>query len=243
MSLIRSLGGVLQQQIVPPPAGDTIEYVGGDTDNQGSNTTNLDLTLPTHATDDVGIIFAKSDETGSIPSLAIATATGWTELDQTNTTTGRDHVIAVWYKVFTSASETNPSVTTTVSQEHSASVLVFRNVNTTTPIATWAQNDGSRVDTAAPAVTPTTANSALVLLQSISHDNVSAPGAPTTPSSVVIGPSHYAQANHNWQQHVTAYKLDLGAGTATVTPTAWTHSGNAPAEPSCAQYSLILNPA
>ena len=109
-----------------------ITFVGSDLNQTNSGTANLALTLPTHQADDFGIIYGRADEQGTVPVLGIAVATGWTELRNDNPTSGRDRVEYIWYKKFTSSSETNPEMTTDTDQERSVSVHVFRGVDTTT---------------------------------------------------------------------------------------------------------------
>ena len=220
-----------------------ISFVGSDSGSQGANTTGITLTLPTHATDDFGIIYGRIDEVGTVPVLSIGTATGWTLLDNRNPTSGRDRVEYVWYKKFTSASETNPVMNTDTARAHSASVHVFRGVDTATPFdATFQFNSGANDTTPVnPAITPVTANGALILFDGATHNDITVAGLPATPTGLTLGEVVLSSGNNHRGQY-TAYKLDYGAA-ATITPTAWTHTSSPTGTAEWSVYTIVLRPA
>ena len=199
-----------------------ITYVGGDLVDSNSGT-DLALTLPSHQADDFAIIFCIGDEISGIGTWSITVASGWTELFSFNHTAGRDRDVACFYKKLTSGSETNPTATYSVTEQISASVSVFRNVDTDTPFDV-AEQVSEIVNTSLPtnpAITTVNDNAAIVLWHGISGDDITVAGAPT---GYVLGESLTNNAGLNRGQFV-AYLLDSGA-TGTKTPGAWTHTAS-----------------
>lgn len=203
-----------------------ITHVGSDQAAEGpGNTNDMTLTLPTHTTDDFGIVLAKADEAGTVPALSVGTA-GWTELLQTNETSGRDRVTAVFYKKFTNGSETNPAVSTDTAENRSCIVHVFRGVDTTDPWASASpfyqisdgQNDinPDQVD-----ITTDDDNACILLFHSFSHDEHTAGGAP---SGYTLGEFVNPSGNSH-SGSASAYLLDAGA-TGAKSPGVWAHSGS-----------------
>ncbi len=219
-----------------------ITFVGSNSGQEAANTTGITLTLPTHAADDFGIIYARADESGTVPVLSIGSATGWTLLRNDNPIDGRDRVEYGWYKKFTSGSETNPVVNIDTAQEHSASVHVFRGVDTTTPFDVAEQvNSGSNDTTPVnPAITPVTANGCLILFHGATHDDISVAGVPTTPSGITLGETILGGTNDHRGQ-ITGYKLDYGSA-ATITPTAWTHTSSPTNTAEWTVITIVLRP-
>jgi len=203
----------------------TITFVGSDS-GEDSGGANITLTLPTHEDEDFGLIYARADEAGTVSVLAVTSASGWTELFSENPTSGRDRVEYMFYKVFTSDSETDPVMTNSTTEEWSASVHVFRNVDPTTPFDTTYQFDSGQNDTTPtnPAITTVSDNAAIVLFQGSTHDDITVAGVPTTPTSLTLGETILGGANDHRGQ-IAAYKLDVGSA-ATITPTAWTHTSS-----------------
>lgn len=217
-----------------------ITFVGSDSGQTGANTTGITLSLPTHTTDDVGVIYGRCDESGTVAVLSIGTATGWTLLTNVNPTQGRDRVEYIWYKRFTSGFETNPVMNTSISQEKSASVHVFRGVDTVTMFDTTFtsnhnQNDSTPINAA---ITTLTDNACLLLYHGSTHDDVTTAGAPATPSGMTIGETVLGAANDHRGQ-VCAYKLNVGVA-ATYTPTAWTHTVSAAAVAEYSTFTIAL---
>lgn len=220
----------------------TITFVGSDSAEAGSGTADMTLTLPSHQADDFAIAYGRSDD--DVPVLAISTA-GWTELDQRSPTSDRDRSEAVFFRRFTSGSETNPTMTIDTSQEHSFSVHVFRGVDTTTAFDatpnfqfTEGTNDTTPTN---PAITSATDDACLILLHGATHDDISVAGAPSTPAGMTIGETVLGTANDHRGQ-ITAYLLDAGTA-GTITPTAWTHTSNPTSVSDFSLYSLLLRAA
>lgn len=216
-----------------------VTFVGSDSAQQGSNTTSITLTLPTHQADDFAVAYGRADEAGTVPVLDISTA-GWTLLHNANPTTGRDRVEYVWYRRFTSGSETNPTMTISIAQEHSCSVHVFRNVDTVQPFDALFQFSSNQNDTTPvnPAITTVTDNAAIVLLHGATHDDISVAGVPTTPSGLTLGETILGGTNDHRGQ-ITAYLLDAGTA-GTVTPTAWTHTSSPTGTAEWSVYTIAL---
>lgn len=224
-----------------------ITVVGSDaTEETDLNTNGMTLTLPTHQIDDVGIIWAKQIELGTIPDLSIGTATGWTEQWTRNHTNGTDRVVSLFYKVFTSASETNPVVNTDVAGWRGASVTVFRGVDTADvfdsrdPQDTATNNNGN---VAPPSITPNTDNGAYMALYSSvgGSGGWGSFGAPATPSGMVIGANSTGPDNDS-QVHCVSYVLDYGTAAA-INPTVWTHDLGGSSSRDASVVSIVLKPA
>lgn len=203
-----------------------ITLVGSDfVTRAAASATDMELTLPAHATDDVGIVFAQSDTNqASFPTLSLITATGWTELTNSpwNDDTGtRDRVVAGWYKVFTSSSETNPVISESYADQRSCMVYVFRGVDTTTPLdgATPTHNQGAAtLNPDPPDITTNTDNAAVILYLNETSSGVTAFVAP---SGYTLGENQVGVLH---TQSAGAYDLDVG-GSGTISPAAWSNTG------------------
>jgi len=201
----------------------SITLVGTDSGQESNNQVDINLTLPAHQADDFGIIFFRCDEAASSPVLALTA--GWTEHVQENITSGRDSVESIWYRKFTSSSETDPVCSISgANEEHSALLYVLRGVDPTLAFdVTMTKNNGVNDSTPVnPAITPVNDNGALLLFHGQTHAEISAQGLPTTPASLVAGPNEIG-SNRN---AFSCYLLDYGTA-ATITPTAWTHTNSA----------------
>lgn len=203
-----------------------ITHVGSAQATEGpANTNDMTLTQPTHSANDFGIILAKADEAGTIPALSVGT-TGWSQLLQTNEQEGRDRVSAVFYKLYTSGSETNPAVSTDFGENRSCILHVLRGVDT---VDHWAsaspfyqlsegQNDlnPNQVD-----ITTDADNAAILLFHNFSHAEHTAGGPPSGYTfGQFVDPSGNSHAGA-----ASAYLLDAGTAGAK-TPGVWTHSGS-----------------
>ena len=219
-----------------------ITFIGGDTDFQLANTTSLTVVWPSHQADDVGIICAKEDEAGTVPVLAVTVATGYTLILNDNDISGSDRVHYIWYKKFTSSSETNPVITTDTTGDHTVVAGVFRGVDTTVQIdATTTQNDAANTDNPTNAAIATaTANAALVLC----YGAVDAGNALqiVAPAGYTDGPIIDATDNTDVQLPAAlAYDLDVGA-IAGDDPGAWQNTGGA-GTADVSTYTIALRPA
>lgn len=97
---------------------------------QLTSATSITVTLPTHETNDLLLIFvAKDTTTGS----TLSTPAGWTQ--GVATQTAGVAALGKWiYKIAASAAETNPAITSSDSDEWHAVAISIKNVNTTNPI-------------------------------------------------------------------------------------------------------------
>jgi len=211
-----------------------IEYIGGAVNDSSSSTT-LTLTLPTHQEDDFAIVYCRADEAGAIATWTETAAGGWAKLREDNFTEGRDRVEAIFYKKL-SASESNPTFQSSVNEQISASVNIFRNVDPDTPFDVTEMVLHNQNDPTPPNPTITTANdnAALIVLNGQTHDDITTAGAPVgfTIATDITG----SVKDH--RQQVVAYQLDSGvAGLKTIGD--WTHSFNNTAS-EYSTYTLAL---
>jgi hypothetical protein len=232
------IAGILSQQAAP--AGGGITFVDSDV-NHTDPGTSLSLSF-TCAEDDYALIYARSDESGSINVISI-NGGGWTTIDNQNPTSGRDRVEYLFGRVM-DGTETSVTVDYTVSEQISASIHIFRGVDTTTPLDVTQVFDSGANDATPtnPAITPTTANGCLVLFSGQTVNDVTTPGLPTTPSGLTLGETVYGASTSNHRGQCTAYKLDYGAA-ATITPTAWTHTVSSPSVAEYSSWTVALRPA
>lgn len=206
---------VLEGGVIP------IDYIGGAVNDSSSSTT-LTLTLPSHQEDDFAIVYCRADEAGTIASWTETAAGGWTKLREDNFTEGRDRVEAIFYKKL-GISESNPTFQSSINEQISASVNIFRNVDPETPfdvteMVLHNQNDPTPPN---PAITTVNDNAALIVLNGQTHDDITAAGAPAgfTIATDITG----SVKDH--RQQIVAYQLDSGAaGLKTIGD--WTHSFN-----------------
>jgi len=205
-----------------------------DTAVQGANTLAVTPALPiAHQADDLAILFARSDQ----DTTTLLTGTGWTKLRQDAESLGRDMTSAIFYKKLTD-SDTDGYVDTTVAEEHSASVIVFRGVDTTNPFdvtEVYEHTAGSGNPTS-PAITTVTNNCCIVLLYGPNQYYLTAAGAPTgyTLASEII--------NEIQNEQAVAYRLDAGTlGEKVLTPWLNTVSSESAVAVQC--YTLALRPA
>ena len=218
-----------------------VTFVGSDADQEGDNTNSITSTLPAHQADDFCLAYGRADEAGTVPVLAISTG-GWTLLDNRNPTTGRDRVEYVWYRRFTSGSETDPVMTIDFAEGHSFSTHVFRGVDTVQAfdsknIFFFVDASNNSLPTNPP-IDTLTANACVLLYHGATHDDISVAGAPTgyTIGSNIIGSTN----DHRGQ--CTAYDLDVGA-LGTETPGVWTHTASPTTTAEYSVYTIALRNA
>jgi len=197
----------------------SVGFVGSDSvgaDSGGS----VGLVLPPHSADHLGLIFTFGDETGS---WSISGATGWTKLVEYTTSSGATHTTALFYKKFTSGSESDPTANYDQStQQISASVHVFSGVDPTDPWGSSSpfysraevQND---VNPPNQSILTDQDNSAIVVFHGATHNEISSAGAP---SGYTLGEALLGVYRNN----ITAYLLDSGTA-GSKQPGDWTHSG------------------
>ncbi len=202
--------GILNSAQAPAPAAG-ITFVGSDR-GVGDAGINIPLTLPAHAADDFGIVFAGGD--GGVTGFSITAASGWTELFDAQEVTGRNRRSAVFYKKLTSGSETDPVLTSANNDQISASVHVFRGVDTVTPfdVSEAADHGQNSFNFNTPAITTVSDNCAILALGAQTHNNVTAWGAPT---GYTLGENiAAADLSRNHYNQAVAYLLDAGSAGA-----------------------------
>lgn len=193
-----------------------ITFVGS-AENWNGGATSIALTLPAHQADDVAYLLVAQD--GSLTTFT--PPSGWATIIDKTYTAGRDQSIAIYRRVFTSASETNPTVTSDQTQEIGASVHIFRGVDTTTPEDGVTPTESAGEDNASTSptagITTATANAALLLLGVWSEWKITAFGAP---SGFTLGENGPGDTH---AQLAVAYDLDAGAAGAK-TPGNWANT-------------------
>ncbi len=174
--------------------------------------TSKGLTLPTHAADDIGLIFFLVDEDNVTPSITVAS--GWTLLIGPFTNTaGRDQNVTIWWKRFTGSGDTNPTCSIAEAAENmNASVHIFSGVDKVyDPVAgigTNYQNYAGTDKTVPGNISSSYDNACKVQWQSGSHDDWDSAG---TPTGYTLGENYIAnQGSTDHQQHVCAYDLNVG---------------------------------
>lgn len=221
-----------------------ITFLGADSAAKAAgSSTAMNVTLPSHQADDFAIIVAGYRTAGGLSqTMAIGTASGWSELRNDSVTTGDDRRTYIFYKKLTSGSETSPTVTISATGGNRACVLlVYRGVDTTTAFdVTETFGSGPNDSTPTPpAITPTSNNGAFLTMMCNTQDEITAAGAPATPSGTAVGGSAIG-LDGNFEL-VAAHLLDYGTA-ATITPTAFTNSTSGTAgEYNC--YSIALRAA
>jgi len=221
-----------------------ITYVGGSANfsADSNNTDAVSLTLPTHATGDIIIIFAGGFD-GTTSGITWSTPSGYTALADHTATPGNDPTIYSWYKIATSASETYQTTVPDTACKHAAGVIVFRGVDTTTPLdVTPTETDVlNDVLNAHAAITTSTDNGAILLLEGIpSAGTTERPLTAGAPSGYTLGP--VSTPNQNYSTLASAYLLDYGTA-GTKTPGVWTHTPPSSNASEKAQLTIALRPA
>jgi hypothetical protein len=202
-----------------------ITHVGTNTQDSGG-AQSLTFTLPAHQTDDLMIAFVKQSENTGQQTWDDdgGGGNGWTRLAYNRTTSGRDQETAVYYKVATSSSETNPTFTWNsggVNEPMSGSVEIYRGCDTTNPIQDWgfiqAPNDSSPPNAG---VTTTNTPATFVVAHMATHDDISSPAAPT--GYTMRGQVWAGTAN----DHRNIFVADLIGDTTlgSYTPPDWQHT-------------------
>lgn len=226
-----------------------ITYVGGDSDNLDYLTnTDLTLTLPTHQTDDVGVIFI-TIRGNDAHTITFNAGSGWTELYAENNGAGTLGYTrnACYYKRFTSSSETNPEIEhsfggNTNEEDRIAVVEVFRGVDTTTIFdTTYTSADATDIGFSPGSTTPpdiTTVNDSCCLIVNYqgTANNVTA----------IAESSGYSAANEVFQTigsydivTDTSYLLDAGTA-STESPGDWSWTQSTTGGPDGEHYTLAL---
>ncbi len=204
-----------------------ITYIGGDSGDTGSsnNTDDLALTLPAHQANDVAIVFAGS--AGTNPAADLTINAEYTEQVEIDDTSGVQRQANLFYRVLTSGSDTDPTISKGGTSRCAGCVMVFRGVDTSNIFDVTVTTDlpvtyGNPPN---PAITPTTDNGGLLLLHyspgiTGDDDEFTTVGIPTTPASMTEGETNVA--GYNYSDIASAYKEDYGSA-ATITPTGWLH--------------------
>ena len=220
-----------------------ISFIGSTTDTEGANNNDLVLTIPgTYAADDYAVcVCGTAGTSGNTEDFTTATS-GWSRERQDGSGAGTARTTAIFTKKLTSASETALTVSvTTLSLNHQAIMMVFRGVDTTTPLDVTTTYDGTQTNTLAADhvdITPVTDNGCLVITHCMTHGgDRSSDGVPATPTGITLGP---VTTVNNRAEFSSGYKLDYGTAGAISIGT-WTHGGSS-ANNDNSLYSIALRP-
>ena len=196
---------------------DTVDLAGG---------LAISITIPAGAqADDFMVAFVKQSENtgGQVWDDDGGGGNGWTRLAYNRTTGGRDQETAIYYKVH-NGSESNPTFTWAsgvTSEPMSGTLLVYRGVDTITPIQDWgfreAENDANPPN---PGVNIGTTPATILVFHAATHDDISAVAAPT---GYTLRTQVWSGANNDHRNHFTADLIGLGS-TGSYTPPDWQHS-------------------
>lgn len=201
----------------------------------------LTFTIPASAqSDDLMIAFVKQSENTGQQTWDDdgGGGNGWTRLAYNRTTGGRDQETAIFYKIH-SGSEANPTFTWNVGgvdEPMSGSLLVYRGTDLASPIADFgyaeAQNNAAPPNPSVDVVgTPAT----IVVLHAATHDDISAPAAPT---GYAMRSQVWNGVNDDHRNHFTADLIGLGT-TGVYTPPDWQHT-TLNTTPEYHTYTLVL---
>jgi hypothetical protein len=235
--------------LTAPLASAQIAFVGGtaaiDEATELNSTNSITLTLPTHAAGHVGYLFAQNYD-GSV-SQAWNTVTDWTIIATATSTVGNDCNFRVWRRVFTSSSETNPTVDAAATSRKIAGVVVFSGVDNTTPedgVTPTTDTASNLFENANAAITPATDNGTLLLLQAVvgaTTGRLSTLGEPSGYTLVANG-SGSLLGGFNYRDLAAAYDLDYGTSFP-VTPGVWTHEDGGGGNAESCNVTIALRPA
>lgn len=203
----------------------------------------FDMSTITHAADDLMIVCVKQCENTSerLWDDDGGGGNGWTLNQQHRTTGGRDQETAVYWKIATSGSESDPTFTwaTGITAEPmSGSLLVYRGVDLITPFSEiswrWAQNDASPPN---PDVTISYENTRVVCFHASTHDDITTVAAPT---GFTLRTQVWNGTANDHRNHFTA---DIERDTlGTYSPPDWQHSSSNNT-PEYHTYTIAINEA
>jgi len=227
LDLAGSAGLALADELIVKPWP---RAVGALSATNGTSTT---PTLPTHATDDILLCFSLSR--GTSATLSCATS-GWTGLTQVNNGTALR--TRVFWKRATSSSETNPTVSNSVTQLVAAFCVSFKNCITSGSPFDNTETSGTDTTTTmtAPTITVNTVKSLLIRAHMSADDNNH--GSPSEGTLGAGGTSYHTTTGLDGALSF-AYlnKFTTGAsGTATMT-----QGSNGP--DNSVSWSILLKPA
>jgi hypothetical protein len=133
-------------------------------------------------------------------------------------------VVAAWYKVFTSASETDPAPTFSVSDYKAALVGVFRGVDTSTPLEGGTQTNAGQNNNNpnCPAITTSTDDAWVISIGHATHDDITGWGARTGHTMVTsvvaimsnLGMCYYEKATAGTESATAFNNTDNGTSVA-----------------------------
>lgn len=238
------LPGVVQQQT----NFSGIDFVASSQDQQSNDTDPLVLSMPAGAlTDDLALVFCSAQGGTNTTSTDMEpSGAGWVQDVRSVGSTGNTtRTTYIHYKVLTSDSESDVSIPCSTGFYRSASLHVFRGVDTTTPIdatSTFAEASNTELATNA-AITPTSSGCCLVLCWYPSNNDITAVdagGVPAVPSGMVMGETRITLSQ---RQLLVCYKTLVDTGTSTITPSQWRVTTNNSNVSDYNAHTIVLRPA
>lgn len=202
-----------------PPAAAGITLVGSvavGLDSSSLHTDDITLTLPGGvADDDFGVIFYFSDQGATAGVYSeITTPSGWTLQERFTNTTGRDKMVNLWTRKLLAA-DGNPvlSVSNSESKARFGLLMVFRGVDTVTPLDVTPLFSGGQNDTtpSSPELTTVTNNCCIVSFMGINCGANRTITAWGEPAGTTLGPNVVVDRAYG----AGSYDLDQGTAGAT----------------------------
>lgn len=214
-----------------------ITLVGAVGSSGAGSPLSVDLSTLSVASGDVAILGYMNDFSSATHSQ---TAGGsFTQIDSFFSTAGRDRTSSLWYRVLDGTESTITFTSTSSSEEAALLCTVWRGVDTVsgpfdvTYVQATHMKDAPQNNTNFDAATivTNTDGAVVVLIETITHDEITATGAPT--DYTIAGDELASYANV-----VMAYKEVATAGTED--PGAWNHIGFAVSE--AVHFTIALMP-
>jgi hypothetical protein len=194
--------------------------VSASAEESGGNTNDITLTMTGAAEGDFALAFSFGDYQVDLATHSLLQS-GWTLIAQENRGDGRDRTAYVWQKTL-GAGETTVTMQTDIAQERMFGVSVFRADNGVEFDVSYddALHFGAGVNDSTPdagSITTVTENAAVVCFLGVTHDDITASGAP---SGYTLGFDEFGLSH---RQGFSAYNLDVGAS-GVKSPGDWTNT-------------------
>ncbi len=219
----------------------SIAYIAG-AQATGSAVSSLTPTLPAHLTDDFFAVLCGRDAQANNAGAWSTVSSGWTLLDETLQTGGRDRRTGVFFKRATSDSEANPQFDMNATDAAFCLVLQLRGVDTIgdgfdVVFSAGSHRSAGTNDTTPdqPDITTLTDGAVVICFHHATHDDITVCGPPT---DYTCRESRLTTDNH--RNGASATREIVSAGAQTIG--SWTHTSSPTnvAEFTC--HTLALKP-
>ena len=215
---------------------------GTDNFDQTSPATSLVLDKPVGTAEDHLLLAIMAAATGPAPVGNWTPASGFSEIVDVESDSGRDRRVAVAWKIAGASEPSNYTFTNANDQRIFGIMTAWSGVDTSTPFdvsyvdGTHRTEGNNDENVAAGPITTVTNEALVVLLQYITHNDITATGMPTGYTEA------YAENGNDFDgQGVIAYKAVASAGLET--PGVWTHTENGTGVNDTTNVTVALRPA